>query len=117
MKKLFYEINEDGTINYDNPVEIYEEEDKPNVIEKEAEPQEEKPTWKRYRFYIYKSLNPFPETFTLTFANITTEKLSDKMGDALNGNAVNFVTEKGKIKIYDRNLVTKIVIKEIKLKK
>lgn len=110
MKKTYYEIYEDGTINYDNPVEIDEEEE-------EIEPQEEKPTWKRYRFYVYKSLNPFPEIFTLTFANITTERLSDQMGDALNGNAVNFVTEKGKIKIYDRNLVTKIVIKEIKLKK
>ena len=67
-----------------------------------------------YKIYIYKTLNPFPEVFKIIFDDeMSLKELNDKILKALDGNAVNFVTSKGVSKFYDRNLITKIKVKEI----
>jgi len=66
-----------------------------------------------YKVILYKQLNLIPEIFKISYDEATNEqKLKDKIMLGLNGNAILFVDIKGKTRVYDRNIITKIFIKE-----
>lgn len=69
-----------------------------------------------YRIIIFKSLSLIPDIFKVYWNNDTKkdeEKLENKIMTGLNGNAILFVDTKGKRRIYDRNIITKIFVKKI----
>lgn len=69
-----------------------------------------------YRIIIFKSLSLIPAIFKVYWNNDTKEdeeKLENKIMTGLNGNAILFVDTKGKRRIYDRNIITKIFVKKI----
>ena len=66
-----------------------------------------------YKVILYKQLSLIPEIFKISYDEATNEqKLKDKIMLGLNGNAILFVDIKGKTRVYDRNIITKIFIKE-----
>lgn len=72
--------------------------------------------WRRYKIKVYKTFNPIPATIYVQVSNADLEMFCDRIGEALNGNAVTFVNEKGKAKVYDRNTIVKIIIEEVPMK-
>ena len=69
-----------------------------------------------YKIIIFKSLSLIPAIFKVHWDNDVKkdeEKLENKIMTGLNGNAILFVDTKGKRRIYDRNIITKIFVKKI----
>lgn len=69
-----------------------------------------------YRIIIFKSLSLIPAIFKVYWDNDIKEgkeRLEDRIITGLNGNAILFVDTKGKRRIYDRNIITKIFVKKI----
>ena len=69
-----------------------------------------------YRIIIFKSLSLIPAIFKVYWNNDVKkdkEKLENKIMAGLNGNAILFVDTKGKRRIYDRNIITKIFVKKM----
>lgn len=79
--------------------------------------EQKRDTWRRYKIKIYKTFNPIPAIIYVQVLNINIEDFCDRIGEALNGNAVTFVNEKGKAKVYDRNIIVKMKIEEVPMKK
>lgn len=66
-----------------------------------------------YKVILYKQLSLIPEIFKISYDEaINEQKLKDKIMLGLNGNAILFEDIKGKTRVYDRNIITKIFIKE-----
>lgn len=72
--------------------------------------------WRRYKIKVYKTFNPIPAIICVQVLNADIEMFCDRIGEALNGNAITFVNEKGKAKVYDRNIIVKIIIEEVPMK-
>ena len=72
--------------------------------------------WRRYKIKVYKTFNPIPAIIYVQVLNADIEMFCDRIGEALNGNALTFINEKGKAKVYDRNIITKIIIEEVPMK-
>lgn len=67
-----------------------------------------------YKIIIFKQLSIIPAIFKINWDDKKeTEKLNDKIMLGLNGNAILFTDIKGKYRIYDRNIITKIIVKKI----
>ena len=67
-----------------------------------------------YKIMIFKQLSIIPAIFKINWDDEKeTEKLNDKIMLGLNGNAISFTDIKGKYRIYDRNIITKIIVKKI----
>jgi hypothetical protein len=63
---------------------------------------------------IFKQLSIIPAIFKINWDDEKeTEKLNDKIMLGLNGNAILFTDIKGRNRIYDRNTITKIIVKKI----
>ena len=67
-----------------------------------------------YKIIIFKQLNIIPDIFKINWNDEKeTEKLNDKIMLGLNGNAISFKDIKGRDRIYDRDIITKIIVKKI----
>ena len=67
-----------------------------------------------YKIIIFKQLNIIPDIFKINWDDEKeTEKLNDKIMLGLNGNAISFKDIKGRDRIYDRDIITKIIVKKI----
>lgn len=67
-----------------------------------------------YKIMIFKQLSIIPAIFKINWDDEKeTKKLNDKIMLGLDGNAVLFTDIKGKYRIYDRNIITKIIVKKI----
>lgn len=67
-----------------------------------------------YKIMIFKQLSIIPAIFKINWDDEKeTEKLNDKIMLGLNGNAISFKDIKGRDRIYDRNIITKIIVKKI----
>ena len=67
-----------------------------------------------YKIMIFKQLSIIPAIFKINWDDEKeTEKLNDKIMLGLDGNAILFRDIKGKYRIYDRNIITKIIVKRI----
>lgn len=67
-----------------------------------------------YKIMIFKQLSIIPAIFKINWDDEKeTEKLNDKIMLGLNGNAIWFKDIKGRDRIYDRNIITKIIVKKI----
>ena len=67
-----------------------------------------------YKIIIFKQLSIIPAIFKINWDDEKeTEKLNDKIMLGLNGNAILFKDIKGRERIYDRDIITKIIIKKI----
>lgn len=64
----------------------------------------------KYRVIIFKQFNLIPEIFTIS-SPLYIEDVSKRINENLNGNAICFTDAKGKVRFYDRNIITKIFIK------
>ena len=70
-------------------------------------------TKRRYKIKIYKMFNPIPATLYVQTYGVDVNKMADIVSDGLDGNALVFITEKGKIKSYDRTTITKVMVEEV----
>ncbi len=67
-----------------------------------------------YKIIIFKQLSIIPAIFKINWDDEKeTEKLNDKIMLGLNGNAILFKDIKGRERIYDRDIITKIIVKKI----
>ena len=67
-----------------------------------------------YKIIIFKQLNIIPDIFKINWKDEKEiEKLNDKIMLGLNGNAISFKDIKGRDRIYDRDIITKIIVKKI----
>lgn len=67
-----------------------------------------------YKIMIFKQLSIIPAIFKINWDDEKeTEKLNDKIMLGLNGNAILFKDIKGRERIYDRDIITKIIVKKI----
>ena len=67
-----------------------------------------------YKIIIFKQLNIIPDIFKINWDDEKEiEKLNDKIMLGLNGNAISFKDIKGRDRIYDRDIITKIIVKKI----
>lgn len=65
-----------------------------------------------YKIIIFKSLHLIPEIFTIE-SSLAKQAVTDKIYMLLDGNAIVFTDTKGKVRIYDRGIISKIFIKAI----
>ena len=70
-------------------------------------------TKRRYKIKIYKMFNPIPATLYVQMYEVDINKMADIVSEGLDGNALVFITEKGKIKSYDRTTITKVMVEEV----
>lgn len=70
-------------------------------------------TKRRYKIKIYKMFNPIPATLYVQTYGVDVNKMADIVSDGLDGNALVFITEKGKIKSYDRTTITNVMVEEV----
>ena len=70
-------------------------------------------TKRRYKIKIYKMFNPIPAILYVQMYGVDINKMADVISDGLDGNALVFITEKGKIKSYDRTTITKVMVEEV----
>jgi hypothetical protein len=70
-------------------------------------------TKRRYKVKVYKMFNPIPATLYVQTYGVDVEKMADIISEGLDGNALVFITEKGKIKSYDRTTITKVMVEEV----
>ena len=66
-----------------------------------------------YRVYIKKMFNPIYTTFKI-MVNLPQDKLMDKILLGLDGNAITFTDIRGLSRCYDRGIIQKIFVKEIR---
>lgn len=74
---------------------------------------EEKEVYYTYRVFIKKMLNPICSYFKIR-TNLPQDKLMDKILLGLDGNAITFTDLKGTSRCYDRGIIHKIYIREIR---
>lgn len=65
----------------------------------------------QYKIYVYKNFHLIPEIFNINL-DVTADELNEKIVKALNGNAICFNDTNKKARIYDRDIIHKIYIKE-----
>lgn len=65
-----------------------------------------------YKIIIFKSLHLIPEIFTIE-SPLDKQTVTDKIYMLLDGNAIVFTDTKGKVRMYDRGIISKIFIKAI----
>lgn len=70
-------------------------------------------TKRRYKIKIYKMFNPIPATLYVQMYGVDINKMADIVSEGLDGNALVFITEKGKINSYDRTTITKVMVEEV----
>ena len=70
-------------------------------------------TKRRYKIKVYKMFNPIPATLYVQTYGVDVNKMADVISEGLDGNALVFITEKGKIKSYDRTTITKVMVEEV----
>ena len=67
-----------------------------------------------YKIIIFKQLSIIPAIFKINWDDEKeTKELNDEILLGLNGNALSFRDIKGRDRIYDRNIITKIIAKKI----
>lgn len=69
--------------------------------------------FRTYRVFIKKMLNPIYVTFKIK-VNLPQDKLMDKILLGLDGNAIVFTDIRGLSRCYDRSLIQKIYVREIR---
>lgn len=69
--------------------------------------------FRTYRVFIKKMLNPIYTTFKIR-VNLPQDKLMDRILLGLDGNAITFTDIRGLSRCYDRGLIQKIYVREIR---
>ena len=72
--------------------------------------------WRRYKVKVYRLFHLFPSVLYVDTKDTDMEQMSNRIGDALEGSSITFVTYKGISKSYDRSSITKIIIEQVKRK-
>ena len=66
----------------------------------------------KYKIIIFKQLHLIPDIFTIE-SPLAKQAVTDEIHTLLDGNAIVFTDTKGKVRIYDRGIISKIFIKAI----